>query len=155
MKEKNRSLWEQILSFKRSSHLKREEIEDNHSLMCVTFSALLFLLLTGASSGSGSAPFDPNALGSSSSSGGSPSSAASAFGSSSSGSQPQTGSGSSSSGPQSQTGSGASQTGGTGTYDPLKANAMATSGFNPLNPMLGKLSTKHEPLYCTHTANYQ
>ena len=106
---------------------------------------LLFLLLTGASSGSGSAPFDPNALGSSSSSGGSPSSAASAFGSSSSGSQPQsqTGSGSSSSGPQSQTGSGASQTGGTGTYDPLKANAMAISGFNPLNPMLGK----HEQLY--------
>ena len=27
------SLWEQILSFKRSSHLKREAIEENHCLI--------------------------------------------------------------------------------------------------------------------------
>lgn len=112
--------------------------------------------MTGSSSGSSSGTFDPNNFGSSSSSGssgGSGSSAPSAFGSSSGGgAQSQTGSQ-----PQSQTGSqhqsqsgstgssfgGASQTGGAtggnaGTFDPIKANSMATSGFNPLNPMLGK-----------------
>ena len=33
IKERIRSLWEQILSFKRSSHLKRDAIEEKHCLI--------------------------------------------------------------------------------------------------------------------------
>ena len=33
VKERIRSLWEQILSFKRSSYLKRDAIEENHCLI--------------------------------------------------------------------------------------------------------------------------
>ena len=33
IKERIRSIWEQILSFKRSSHLKMDAIEENHCLI--------------------------------------------------------------------------------------------------------------------------